>query len=88
MRRRILLTTLAIAVTAVLVVGVPAAVADANFRAVIITLCAVAIVAAAAAAAVQSRALTRPVAELAEAADRLRSGDPRPIGRRYRDGRA
>ena len=83
MRRRIMLTTLAIAVAAVLVVGVPAAVADANFRAVIIGLCAVAIVAAAAAAVVQSRALTRPVAELAEAADRLRSGDPRPIGRRY-----
>jgi signal transduction histidine kinase len=83
MRRRILLTTLAIAVAAVLVVGVPAAVTDASFRAVIIGLCAVAIVAAAAAAVVQSRALTRPVAELAEAADRLRSGDPRPIGRRY-----
>ena len=84
MRRRLLLTMLPVTVAAVLVVGVPSAVvARGGLRILILSLCAAAIVAAAVAALLQSRALTRPIEELAEAADRLRSGDPRPIGRRY-----
>ena len=84
MRRRLLLTMLAVTVTAVLVVGVPAAaVAGTGLRALILGLGAVALVAAVVVAFFQARALARPIEELAEAADRLRSGDPRPIGRRY-----
>jgi signal transduction histidine kinase len=84
MRRRLLLTMLAVTVTAVLVVGVPAAaVAGTGLRVLILGLGAVAIVAAVVVAFFQARALARPIEELAEAADRLRSGDPRPIGRRY-----
>ncbi len=84
MRRRLLVTMLAITVAAVLVAGIPAAaVADAGLRVLIVCLCTAAIVAAAVAAFVQSRVLARPIEELAEAAGRLRSGDPRPIGRRY-----
>src|SRR5208283_5934433 len=84
MRRRLLLTMLAVTVTAVLVVGVPAAaVAGTGLRVLILGLGAVALVAAVVVAFFQARALARPIEELAEAADRLRSGDPRPIGRRY-----
>ena len=84
MRRRLLLTMLAVTATAVLVVGVPAAaVAGTALRVLILGLGAVAIVATMIVAFFQARALARPVEELAEAADRLRSGDPRPIGRRY-----
>ena len=84
MRRRLLLTMLAVTVTAVLVVGVPGAVVAAGTaRVVIACLCGAAVALAATAAVICSRALTRPIEELAEAAGRLRSGDPRPIGRRY-----
>jgi signal transduction histidine kinase len=83
MRHRLLLTMLALTVGAVLVVGVPAAVADPHVRLLVLILALVTAVATVVAALVLSRRLTRPLAELAEAADRLRSGDPRPIGRRY-----
>lgn len=84
MRRRLLLTTLTVAVAAVLVVGVPAAVLTAGgARALVAGLSCAAIALAAMAAVIRSRVITRPLAELADAADRLRSGDPRPIGRRY-----
>jgi len=83
-RRRLLLTMLPATVAGVLAVGVPSAVvAHGGLRVLILSLSAAAIVAAVVAALMQSRALTRPIAELAEAADRLRSGDPRPVGRRY-----
>jgi signal transduction histidine kinase len=83
MRHRLLLTMLALTVGAVLVVGVPAAVADPHVRLLVLILALLAVVATVVAALVLSRRLTRPLGELAEAADRLRSGDPRPIGRRY-----
>ena len=84
MRSRLLLTMIPATVAGVLVVGVPSAVvAHGGLRVLILSLSAAAIVAAVVAAFLQSRALTRPIAELAEAADRLRSGDPRPVGRRY-----
>ncbi len=83
MRHRLLLTMLALTVGAVLVVGVPAAVADPHVRLLVVVLAVVAVVATVVAALVLSRRLIRPLGELAEAADRLRSGDPRPIGRRY-----
>ena len=84
MRRRLLLTMVGLTVAAVLVVGVPTAVvADPDTQALVLGLGAAVIVVAIAAALVLSRRFTRPLGELAEAADRLRSGDPRPIGRRY-----
>jgi signal transduction histidine kinase len=84
MRRRLLLTTLVVAVITVLMVGVPAAVlTTGGDRAAVIGLSCAAIALAVAAAAARSRVITRPLADLAEAADRLRSGDPRPVGRRY-----
>ena len=84
MRRRPLLTMVGLTVAAVLVVGVPTAVvADPDTQALVLGLGAAVIVVAIAAALVLSRRFTRPLGELAEAADRLRSGDPRPIGRRY-----
>src|ERR1700761_74381 len=79
MRRRLLLTMVRLTVVAVPTVVVPAP----DTRALVLGLGAAVIVAAIAAALVLSRRLTRPLGELAEAADRLRSGDPRPIGRRY-----
>src|SRR5579875_2396154 len=85
MRRRLLLSMLAVPVAAVVVVGAPAAavVPDAGDRTLVIVLAVAVVAAVVAAAVVQARFLSRPVEELAEAADRLRSGDPRPIGRRY-----
>ena len=84
MRRRLLLTMVGLTVAAVLVVGVPTiVVGDPDTQALVLGLGAAVIVIAVAAALVLSHRLTRPLGELAEAADRLRSGDPRPIGRRY-----
>jgi signal transduction histidine kinase len=84
MRRRLLLTMLAVTVPAVFLAGVPAAVVTSGGgRVLVVCLAAAALALAAAAAVVQSRVLTRPIEELAEAAARLRSGDPRPLGRRY-----
>jgi signal transduction histidine kinase len=84
MRRRLLLTMVGLTVAAVLVVGVPTiVVADPDTQALVLGLGAAVIVVSVVAALVLSRRLSRPLGELAEAADRLRSGDPRPIGRRY-----
>jgi signal transduction histidine kinase len=84
MRRRLLLINLAVSTVAVLMVGIPAAVLTAgSARGIITGLSCAALAVTATGAVVRSRVVTRPVAELAEAADRLRSGDPRPIGRRY-----
>jgi signal transduction histidine kinase len=84
MRRRLLLTMLGLTVAAVLVVAVPTAlVASSGPAVLVLALGAAVLVAALVAALILSRRLARPLEELAEAADRLRSGDPRPIGRRY-----
>jgi signal transduction histidine kinase len=84
MRRRLLLINVAISAVAVLMVGIPAAVLTAGSpRGIVIGLACAALAVTAAGAVVRSRVVSRPLAELAEAADRLRSGDPRPIGRRY-----
>src|ERR1700761_6533375 len=83
MRHRLLLTMLALTVGAVLVVGVPAAVADPHVRLLVVILAVVTVIVTVVAALVLSRLLTRPLGELAEAADRLRSGARRPLARRY-----
>src|ERR1700744_1613196 len=80
MRHRLLLTMLALTMGAVLVVGVPAAVADPHVRLLVLILALVTAVATVVAALVLP---PRPPAERAEAAAGLRSGAPRPIGRRY-----
>src|ERR1700743_2651508 len=84
MRRRLLLTMVGLTVAAVLVGGAPPLVVPAPAtQALVLGRGAAVIVISVAAALVLSRRLSRPLGELAEAADRLRSGDPRPIGRRY-----
>jgi signal transduction histidine kinase len=84
MRRRLWLSSFAVAVAAVLVLGVPALLIGSGGHAPAIgVLMAVAAVLAAVLAALLARRLARPVEELAEAAARLGAGDPRPLGRRY-----
>jgi signal transduction histidine kinase len=51
--------------------------------ALVISLAALAVAVAVALAMIQARRLTRPLQELAKAADRLGSGDAGPLGRRY-----
>ena len=89
MRRRLWFSSFAVAVIAVLVVGVPALVVAAGRGAAartVVAVVAVLMVAAVVLAwltAMLARRLARPVEELAEAAARLGAGDPRPLGRRY-----
>ena len=87
MRKRLWLSSFAVAFVAILVVGVPALVIGAGrgaaALAVIAALMGAAVVLAAWLTAVLARRLARPVEELAEAAARLGAGDPRPLGRRY-----
>src|ERR1700722_3657339 len=87
MRRRLWFSSFAVAVIAVLVVGVPALVIGAGRGAVALTVLAglmvVAVALAAWLTALLAARLARPVEELAEAAARLGAGDPRPLGRRY-----
>src|SRR5262252_9194453 len=87
MRRRLWFWCLAVAVVAVLIVGVPALVIAAGrggaAPGVIAAAMAVAIGLAGWLTAVLARRLGRPVGELAEAAGGLGAGDPRPLGRRY-----
>jgi signal transduction histidine kinase len=87
MRRRLWLSTFAVATAAVLVIGVPALVITAG-RGVAAAFIVAALMVAAVAlavwlAAVLAGRMARPVEELAEAAGRLGAGDPRPLGRRY-----
>src|SRR5262249_14318187 len=86
MRRRLWFSSFAVAVVAVLIVGVPALVISANHGRAAPGVIAAAMAVAAALAgwltAVLARRLARPVEELAEAAGRLGAGDPRPLGRR------
>jgi len=87
MRRRLWLSSFAVALIAVLIVGVPALVVAAGrgpgALAVIVGLMVLAIALAAWLAALLARRMARPVEELADAAARLGAGDPRPLGRRY-----
>src|SRR6201988_278961 len=87
MRRRLWFWSFAVAVLAVLIVGVPALIVAARREAAAPGLTAAAMAVAAVLAgwltAVLARRLGRPVEELAEAAGRLAAGDPRPLGRRY-----
>jgi signal transduction histidine kinase len=83
-RHRLLLTMLGVTLIAVLMIGLPTAfVATGGVRVLIICLSCAAVALGAAGAVIASRTLGRPLEELAEAAGRLRSGDPRPLGRRY-----
>jgi signal transduction histidine kinase len=87
MRRRLWYSSVAVAIAAVLVVGVPALVIVAPRGAAAVAGLAALMVAVAAlaawVAALLAARLARPVEELAEAAARLGAGDPRPLGRRY-----
>ena len=87
MRKRLWFWSFAVAVIAVLIVGVPALVIAARRGAAAVGVTVAAMAAAAALAgwltAVLAGRLGRPVGELAEAAARLGRGDPRPLGRRY-----
>jgi signal transduction histidine kinase len=87
MRRRLWYSSAAVAIAAVLVVGVPALVIAAPRGAAALAGLAALMVAVAALAvwvtALLAARLARPVEELAEAAARLGAGDPRPLGRRY-----
>src|SRR5215831_16925953 len=87
MRRRLWFWSFAVAMVAVLAVGVPALViaAGRGGAAVGVTAGAMAAAAALAAwlAALIATRLARPVEELADAAARVGAGDPRPLSRRY-----
>src|SRR5579863_3007930 len=87
MRRRLWFSIFAVAVVAVLVLGVPALVASARHDALplaaLVPLIAGTAALAAWLASVLATRLARPVEELADAAGRLAAGDPRPISRRY-----
>ena len=87
MRRRLWFWSFAVALAAILIVGVPALVVavgrGAAATAVIAAVMAGATVLAGWLTALLARRLGRPVEELAEAAGRLAAGDPRPLGRRY-----
>jgi len=78
-RRRLLLSHLAVTAVVVVIVAIPVLV----LKPAAAVYALVAAVAAAALAVVMARWLARPVEELAEAAGRLGAGDPRPLGRRY-----
>ncbi|HEX3959533.1 MAG TPA: HAMP domain-containing sensor histidine kinase [Trebonia sp.] len=87
MRRRLWLSTSVIAVAAALISCIPLLVAvalrDAALLALGLPMLAVAVAVAVPAAGLVARRAARPVEELAEAAGRLGTGDPRPVGRRY-----
>src|SRR6266566_3898841 len=87
MRKRLRFSSFAVALVAVLAVGVPALVIEAGHGAgelgVIAAVMAGAVALAGWLTAVLAGRLARPVEELAEAAARLARGDPRPLGRRY-----
>jgi signal transduction histidine kinase len=87
MRKRLWMWSFAVAVIAILIMGVPAlVVAAGRGPATLIAIVALMVATAGLAGgltAVLARRLARPVEELAEAAARLGAGDPRPLGRRY-----
>ena len=87
MRRRLWLSAAAVAMVAAAVAAVPllvvVAVRDPALLALGLPLLAAAIAGAWALSGTVARRAARPVEELAEAACRLGTGDPRPVGRRY-----
>jgi signal transduction histidine kinase len=87
MRRRLWLSAAAVAMVAAAVAAVPllvvVAVRDPALLALGLPLLAAAIAGAWALSGIVARLAARPVEELAEAAGRLGTGDPRPVGRRY-----
>ncbi len=87
MRRRLWLSAAAVAMVAAVVAAVPllvvVAVRDPALLALGLPLLAAAMAGAWALSGVVARRAARPVEELAEAAGRLGTGDPRPVGRRY-----
>ena len=87
MRSRLWLWAAAVAVAAAGVAAVPllvvAAARDPGLLELGLPLLAAAIAAAIAGARLVARRASKPVEELAEAAGRLGTGDPRPVGRRY-----
>jgi signal transduction histidine kinase len=87
MRRRLWLSAAAVAMVAAAVAAVPllvvVAVRDPALLALGLPLLAVAIAGALVLSGTVARRAARPVEELAEAAGRLGTGDPRPVGRRY-----
>jgi signal transduction histidine kinase len=87
MRRRLWLSAAAVAMAAAAVAAVPllvvVAVRDPALLALGLPLLAAALAGAWALSGVVARRAARPVEELAEAAGRLGTGDPRPVGRRY-----
>jgi signal transduction histidine kinase len=87
-RRRLLTSTFGVSLAAVLVfaAGVAIAVSSGHGRlsaARVVVVGVVALVIAGGLAFAQARRLTRPAQDLARAADRIGSGDARPVGRRY-----
>jgi signal transduction histidine kinase len=87
MRRRLWLSAAAVAMVAAAVAAVPllvvVAVRDPALLALGLPLLVAAIAGAWALSGIVARLAARPVEELAEAAGRLGTGDPRPVGRRY-----
>jgi len=87
MRRRLWLSAAAVAVLAMLIAAVPLLVVVAVRDAFLLALGLPLVVAGAAVAVVLggvvAQRAARPVEELADAAGRLGTGDPRPVGRRY-----
>jgi signal transduction histidine kinase len=86
-RKQLWVSHLAVAVGAVLLVGIPALVIGDGRGAVALTVLVVLLVLVVALGAwltgLLAARLARPVEELAEAAARVGAGDPRPLGRRY-----
>jgi signal transduction histidine kinase len=87
MRRRLWLSIAAAAIAAAAIAGFPITIAAAIRDPVLLSLAiptlAVAVITATIVGRVVAKRTTRPVEELAEAAGRLGTGDPRPVGKRY-----
>ena len=87
MRKRLWLAVTLVAVAAAVIASVPllvvTAARDPAMLAVGLPLLTVAVITATSIAFILARRTTRPVEELAEAAARLGTGDPRPVGKRY-----
>jgi signal transduction histidine kinase len=86
-RRRLWLSATVVAVTSAVIACVPllvvSAIRDRVLLALGVPLLAVSVCLAVVLAGIVARRAARPVEELAEAAGRLGTGDPRPVGRRY-----